>query len=427
MLGGSFLGDARDRLLPAAIPFRFFAAAAVFYVLAWAVLLAASDLPDFTGGLGPVLAAIHLLTLGVLAMVAMGASFQLLPVATRQPLARTWPASLCFWLLSGGTVLLAFGMAEGASLAMNSGAISVTIALLIFATLTADNLRRARGLPVVAAHGWVALIALLGVVGLGLALSFDFQHGFLADHQAMALLHMLLALFGFMGVLALGFSLILVPMFALSQTPPPRLGGLQLALAFLALIFVTGAVLSGIAWLFWPGIAAAMAATGIYLWQMQHVLKSGMRKRLGLSFRLIRTSWVTLPIAWLLGLVILLDLPFPNAPVGFGFVVLVGWLLTFLLGVLQRIIPFLASMHIVDENGQPVLMSDLTPELPLQVHAGLHGVAVLLCLAGIFLQSGVLVQIGAAAGLTGALAYAGFVISVSLRVFNATGSKSANG
>jgi hypothetical protein len=421
MLGGSFLGDARDRLLPAAIPFRFFAAAAVFHALAWAMLvLAADDLPDFTGGLGPVLAAIHLLTLGVLAMVAMGASFQLLPVATRQPLARTWPANLCFWLLSGGTILLSFGMAEGASLAMNSGAISVTIALLIFAGLTADNLRRARGLPVVAAHGWVALIALLGVVGLGLALSFDFQHGFLGDHQAMALLHMVLGLFGFMGALALGFSLILVPMYALSQTPSPRLGGLQLALASLALTTVTGAVLSGLAWLLWPAMAAAMVATGVYLWQMQRVLKSGMRKRLGLSFRLIRASWATLPIVWLLGLVILLDLPVLNAPVGFGFVVLVGWLLTFLLGVLQRIIPFLASMHIVDKNGQPVLMSDLTPELPLQVHAGLLGIAVLLCLAGIFLQSGVLVQIGAASGLIGALAYAGFVISVSLRVFKAT-------
>jgi|FLOH01.1.fsa_nt_gi hypothetical protein len=421
MLGGSFLGGAQDRLLPATIPFRFFMAAALFHIAAWAVLLrAAPDVPDFAGGTGPILAAIHLLTLGVLAMVAMGASFQLLPVATRQPLARTWPARLSFWLITAGTAVLAFSMADGATETMNIGASSVAVALLIFAGLTADNLRRAGGLPVVAAHGWVALVALLGVVGLGLVLNIDFQHGFLNNHQALAHLHMLLALFGFMGVLALGFSLVLIPMFALSQTPSPRLGGLQLGLAALALTLTTGAVLTGTGWLFWPAITIAIAASGVYLWQMHRALRTGMRKRLGLSFRLIRLSWASLPIAWLLGLAILLDLPVPNAPVAFGLLVLVGWLLTFLLGILQRIIPFLASMHIAGADGLPVLMSDLTPDLPLKVHAGLHCLAVLLCLAGILLRLTLLVQIGAAAGLIGALAYAGFVIAVSRQVLKQT-------
>ncbi|MCV0429382.1 MAG: hypothetical protein K5905_28375, partial [Roseibium sp.] len=92
---GSFLGGAQDRLLPASIPFRFFLAACLFQVLAWAVLLlAADDLAGYRGGPGLVLAAIHLATLGVLAMTAIGASYQLLPVVTRRPLVRDWPARL---------------------------------------------------------------------------------------------------------------------------------------------------------------------------------------------------------------------------------------------------------------------------------------------------------------------------------------------
>ena len=63
-LVATFLAGAKSRLLPASIPFRFFAAAAAFHVAMWVLLLAASEhLPSFRGGPGPVLAALHLLTL----------------------------------------------------------------------------------------------------------------------------------------------------------------------------------------------------------------------------------------------------------------------------------------------------------------------------------------------------------------------------
>ncbi|HRH88244.1 MAG TPA: hypothetical protein PLO41_15460, partial [Rubrivivax sp.] len=83
--GGTFLAGATSRLLPMSVPFRFFAAATGFHGLAWlALLVAAPDVPRFAGGLGWPLAALHLLTLGVLVMTVLGASLQLLPVATRQ-------------------------------------------------------------------------------------------------------------------------------------------------------------------------------------------------------------------------------------------------------------------------------------------------------------------------------------------------------
>ncbi len=37
----------------------------------------------------------------------------------------------------------------------------------------------------------------------------------------------------------------------------------------------------------------------------------------------------------------------------FGILLIAGWLLTFLLGMLQRIAPFLASMHAVEGPGRP--------------------------------------------------------------------------
>ena len=42
-MAGGFLGGAKDRLLPASIPFRFFLSASVFHVLAWGMLLFGAD------------------------------------------------------------------------------------------------------------------------------------------------------------------------------------------------------------------------------------------------------------------------------------------------------------------------------------------------------------------------------------------------
>lgn len=417
MLAGSFLGGAGDRLLPATIPFRYFCAGSLFHIAAWVGLfLGAGDLADFTGGTGLLLAAIHLLTLGMFAMIAFGAAFQLLPVATRQPLAATWPARLSFWLLGGGTLVLSYGMAQTNIFSLNFGAALVALAFAVFAILTADNLRRAGALAIVAAHGWLSLLALVGFVGLGLAISLDFEFGFLPDHQALAYLHMMLATFGFMGVLALGFSLVLVPMFALARAPGNWPGILQLGFAAVAIALATinsQTALPGL------GLATALAAGlsgGIYIWHMWHILRSGMRKRLGLSFVLIRLSWAFLAAALLVGLMLPFDQPLETAPALFGFLALVGWLLTFLTGILQRIAPFLASMHSTGKGGLPPLMSDLTPDLPLKLHAAGHIAALILCLAGILWPMPLLVQIGAVSGAAGAVAYAWFIFSIAIRL-----------
>ena len=110
-LAATFLGGAKSRLLPPSVPFRFFAAAAIFHVLLWLVLLlAAGNATGFAGGLGPVLAAIHLLTLGVLTMTAIGAAAQILSVATRHAVVTVWPIKLVFWLTVPGMMVLISGM-----------------------------------------------------------------------------------------------------------------------------------------------------------------------------------------------------------------------------------------------------------------------------------------------------------------------------
>ncbi|MGO3934292.1 hypothetical protein [Rhodopseudomonas pseudopalustris] len=410
---GTFLGSAKSRLLPASVPFRFFAVAAVLHVALWvAVLLAAADFTQFRGGVGPSLAAVHLLTLGVLTMTAIGAAVQLLPVATARPLAAVWPIKAAFWLLVPGTIALIWGMHAADVGLMIAGALACTMGILLFAGLFADNLRRAGSMPVVRAYGWAAFVSLILLVALGLALSLDTEIGFLADRTDIALAHMILGAFGFMGMLALGFSHVLIPMFALSRTPekPMVWAGFAAAAATVAL-GVAGALLGEATWLA-AACGLGVVAALLHLRLMQVTLTTGMRKRLGLSFLLVRISWVSLALTPLLGLAVLRGWAGPGGPTLFGLISLGGWLMTFLLGILQRIVQFLVSMHVTRSTGGPPLLSELGASAPLTVHAACHLVAISGLAAAIVFDSTNLAALAALLGLAGALAFVTFIASI---------------
>lgn len=413
---GSFLGGAQDRLLPAAIPFLFFLTAAAFHVLAWgALLLAAPDVAYFQGGTGPVLAAIHLLTLGTLTMTAIGASLQLFPVVTRRALTRNWPGYVSYGLMLPGVAVMSWGMGVHGSGLMQLGAVLTCAGLLVFAVLTADNLRRAGSMPLVAAHGWLALVFLVAAATLGVLLIWDVDAIFLTARMDVALTHLAFAGFGFMGLLVLGLSLVLIPMFVLARSLPTRPGWAQLALTCAALVGFCAALFSGLAWLVWLALLAGLGAAGAYLWLMRKALKSSMRKRLGLPFVLMRVSWGFLVLALLLTGAFQAGLAIPNAPALIGFVLLAGWLLTFLAGVLQRIMPFLASMHAAGKSGLPPPLSELTAEGPLRVHAGCHFAALAFCGVGIVADQGLMIRAGAGLGVIGALAFGVFAVNVAVK------------
>jgi len=415
---GAFLGGANSRLLPASIPFRYFGAAIAYHLLAWlALLLDAEAVPSFAGGLGWPLAALHLMGLGVLVMTSIGASLQLLPVATRQPLC--WPRApaVIWWLYTPGVAATALGMGMPAPALLVGGASLVALALAGYATLLARNLIGARGMPVVAAHGWAALLC-LGIVvasALSLACGYAGVPG-LARDTALPL-HVAFAGYGFMGMLALGLSYIVVPMFALSAAPNARVAQTSCVLAAVALA-LAGAAAFGVAprALRVAAIAAGAVAAGLHLKLMTTALRTGMRRELGRSFRLVRIAWVLLGVSLAAGLAVALDAPVTGVDALFGLTLIVGWLLTFLLGLLQRIIPFLASMHAAGRTPRAPTPSSLTAERPLAIHFYCHVAALALLALAVVLDSIALAAAAAVAGVAGAVAFAGFFVIVQQRL-----------
>ena len=402
-----FANVSRSRLLPMSLPFRYFGAAAVFQLAAWAVLLVFADaFVSFEGGLGPVFAALHLLTLGVLAMTAIGATLQLLPVATRQPVRALWAVRLLWWLLVSGIVVFAAGAGIYRPHLMGPGAALVLAAFSIYAVLLGKNLNGARGMRVVVLHGWAALACLAALAATGLALVARYEHGLSLDHAAFRGAHVVLAAYGFMGLLAAGLSTFLLPMLAVAPPPPARssftvLGGALAAIVITSLGFTgAGALL---------GVAAAL----VHVVSMERSLRARLRSPLGPAFVLIRVSW-----ACLLGSLVLAALGFPGGTLAFGVLLIPGWLLTFLLGVLQRIVPFLGSVHASTTARGTPLISAMTPVRLLAAHQVLHLTALgLLCVSAVLRQP-LLARVGAAAGLAAAALFAAFFVYVLSKLRN---------
>ena len=427
-LGGTFLGSAKGRLLAPSIPFRFFGTATLFQLLAWLALFwAAPAVPGFTAGLGWPLAALHLFTLGVLVMTAVGASLQLLPVASRQaPVAAPWPYRALWLLLSAGVLGLGAGLAGALPTTLAGAAFALALALLLYLVLLAKNLLGARGMPLVIAHGWVASLSLLLVLGSGVSLALFYSGWAVLERDTALRLHVTYAAYGFMGMLVMGLSSLLVPMFALAQNPSPRWSAVSFALATGALLLALPLALGVwarqlLGWVVGLGAIALL----IHVLLMWRALRSGMRQGLGKPFLLVRLGWALLLAS--LAAVPGLEAPWMAArPALFG-LLLLGGLLTLALGMLSRIVPFLASMHAGAGMRRPPTPSSLTAQRPLDLHFYGHTAAMVVLIIAVLVDSVWLVRVGAALGLFAAAAFGAFVATAWRRMMQTAAQNAAPG
>jgi hypothetical protein len=100
----------------------------------------------------------------------------------------------------------------------------------------------------------------------------------------------------------------------------------------------------------------------------------------------------------------------------FGILLIGGWLLTFLVGILERIVPFLASMHAAPGKRLPPTPSSLTAQRPLSIHFVCHLAALALLALAVVTGSERVASAGALVGSVGAAAFAGFFLIVLRRM-----------
>jgi hypothetical protein len=350
-----------ENMPPLQVPLRYFQTAPFLGMLAALLLLWYPEALD-NRWQPPLLAFTHLLTLGFAATLMLGALFQVMPVVTGQTLPKArWVAPVVRWALVCGTLLLAGGFLSGTPLLYLLASLLLVCSLMTFLGAFGWALIKTGPVGDSAYCLRLAALSLLATVLLGaFQLSYQYWPEGGLYHPVHTNLHAAWGGFGWSLGLIIAVAIQVIPMFHVAPSfhrwVPRRLAPLLFALLVL-LSLPVGPSLQMAAIIGISICAAAFAITAL------QVLNGRKRKRvdwtvrfwqLGLAHLLVTASllllyplaqWVHLsgPLALLIGL-------------GFG----LGFVVSVMVGMLQKIVPFLVYLHLQRASlSKPVAMMNL--------------------------------------------------------------------
>lgn len=232
---------------PLSVPLRFLLNAPLFALLAALLLLWAGPEALQSRWTPYTLALTHLLTLGVLGSVMAGAMMQILPVATGiQVLKPRLTAVVVHAFLTAGTIALAqaFLVARPWLFSLALLLLGVAFSWLLAATaggLWRHRKERTKGASEILVAVRLALIALLVTVTLGVTLAATLAWGLPFPVLPITDLHGAWGLMGWVGLLLIGMSYQLMPIFQVTELYPRLLTRwLTLAIFVLLLAYSAG-------------------------------------------------------------------------------------------------------------------------------------------------------------------------------------------
>jgi hypothetical protein len=386
---------------PIHIPFRFFLIAPWMGVLAALVLLAGGNHVFSTQWNPALLAATHLLTLGFMAMVMLGAMFQLVPVISGRLIpGGVVVASVVHLSLLLGLLLLAAGFSQQDYALFRWAGPLLLLAFAVFLLALGSLLAR----PVAGGDSIFSIrfaaLALFITVGLGLLRSADYAG--LSSSVAVAdagTKHLLWGLGGWAPLLVMGASYQVIPMFHVTPSfPTPLARALPVAVFFslLTLTFTQAPLAQALAVIVLCGAASLYAAFTLQL------INRRKRKVDEITIRFWRLSLASLLLAALLwvgvyfqGDVLSVIVPAHRIHVLIGILMVYGFAISVIMGMLQKIVAFLSFLHLqrrslADFELLKSLphMGDFVPPARTQWQFRLHAAALLMLVIAAITSSG---------------------------------------
>lgn len=306
------------------------------------------------------LAAVHLVTIGWLSVLMLGALHQFLPVIAARPLASDRLALVALILITIGLAAMLLGFlaldrAASATALLPLGGSAGLLGFLVAIANLGWTLRGAADLPlparfVVAALVFLVLTALLGI-SFGSAIAAASVPGWVALLFERGLrLHLFAGIGGWFALTAVGVSYKLLPMFILADEERGPVGtGVLLLMAGGIAIAWTGGIAALVDSRWSPAVAigedAASAGVALYLWDMVRLYRGRQRRALELNAVTAAVSLAFLGAA-IAGLIV------ARATDGgedwvppLLLLMLLGWLSLLGLGQLYKIVPFLTWLE----------------------------------------------------------------------------------
>ncbi len=343
---------------------RYFATALVSLMVALGWLAASPLITSGTLGSPLTLVAVHLITIGWMSLLMLGALHQFVPViATRE----LWHNALPAWTLGlvggglGSMVVGFLGLLGGPlqshpiiTVLLPVGGGIVVIGFILAIVNLGVTLFAARPLPLSARYVACALGFSLLTVLLGLTFALAISTTSLLPEALAPLIgaglpfHILAGIAGWLTLTAMGVTLKLLSMFMLAPEERGTLGeaawmttatGVAMGwMAGIAGLLVASAMLAGLSLVGWW---VAGAGVILYLIDMRRLYRSRRRRRLELNARIGAWALVCLGLTSLLVLVAWVLGNDPSWDISAVYLALFGWLSGLGLSQLYKIVPFL--------------------------------------------------------------------------------------
>lgn len=373
---------------PLSVPVRFFLTAPLFAVAAGLWLMVQPEAWD-SRWMPALIGMTHLLTLGFMAMVMMGAIQQLLPVLMGSPVPYAAQISpTVHLLLTAGIAALCVGIGIAIPLATQVGVVLIALAMLIFLAAVAVALADAKSAHATVTAMVLAIVALVIAVLFGIYLASGW--GWLgAPDRSLTAIHLLWALAGWVGLLVAGVAYQVVPMFQITPDYPKWFRRWWAGLVFALLILWSGAYL----WLADSPLLQVVQATLGLLFAALALMTLHLQRR-----RKRRLADVTLDFwRWAMVCLLLASLSWPlfhvfgeRFELAWGVLVILGFALGVISGMLYKILPFLVWLHLnnrLQTAGAPQTkvpnMRQIIPEKRCRWQYRAHVVTTLMLLAAI--------------------------------------------
>ena len=398
------------------LPFSFILFSLIALIASQIMLLLNGQM--MTGGsfrIPGIWSAAHLLILGWALMVAMGAMYQLVPVAF---LTKIWSEKLGFiqfFITAIGVISFAVTLYFSPQHALIPGILTL-LGILMFIFQMLMTLQTQAKPNILTAFVGTALVCLLLTISLGITLIYCLETGTGTNYyQAIFKSHLLMGLTGWFTLLIFGFSYKMVPMFSLSHGFPMIHARYVYGFYTAGLIITLISFFNGQSVLTKVGFFLLLVGFSIFSWHISIIINKRLKKKLDKPFSFALSAIGLGNIIHLAAFLLLWTSTFNKVigPLVYAYILL--WIVLSITGYLYKIVPFLWwTYKYSKEIGKakvPALKEMMNEKLIAPVLSLLiTAVAVVFC--SLIIQSAVLFNIGQFVASIVFIVFAGGIFSV---------------
>lgn len=394
---------------PFQLPGIHYAGLLVWLVLGGAGLVVVA--PSLAAGnfLDPrVLAVTHLFTLGVVVTAVFGALYQFYPMSLGAAARSVTVGVAGAWLLHLGIALLVAGLWLWRGWLQAAGWCVLFLAVGCIAwNLLPHRRRLTQGRRtaeyVSAAHSMLGFAMLIAAARIGEALGW-----WQLERLGAIAAHFHLAAFGFAGLTAVGVGSRMLPMLMVAGPAPDRPLRIIGPVGSAGLLVLAAGLLFRFVPAVWAGALLGLGAAALFARMVAGFFARRMVRRLEPAFGHVAAGFVCLVAALATGIAQLV-LPGFSARgwVIYGVLVVLGWLVVFITGVLYRLFPFIIWLHFYARLGSRRVAAELVHRPAAWAALALLAAGVAVLVGGVAAGAAGVARAGALSWLTGSVLVAG--------------------